>query len=88
VTRETPPDPPGKERGVWRVEVDRDRCMGSGGCVYAMSEVFAMGEDGVAKVIGPVNVGDEFVSDVVAECPTAALRLLRDGCDQAAGKLK
>lgn len=62
--------------GAWRAEVDRDRCMGTGGCVYAMPRVFAMGDDGTAKVIGEVDSGDELVRDVVAECPTAALRLV------------
>jgi ferredoxin len=62
---------------AWRVEVDRDRCMGTGACVYAIPRVFAMGDDGVAKVVGAVDSGDELVRDVVAECPTAALRLVR-----------
>jgi ferredoxin len=59
------------------VEVDRGRCMGSGACVYALSRVFGMGDDGVAEVIGEVDENDQLVKDVVAECPTAALRLVR-----------
>jgi ferredoxin len=65
---------------TWRVEVDRDRCMGTGACVYAIPRVFAMGDDGKAKVIGEADEDgehDELVEDVVAECPTAALRLVR-----------
>jgi ferredoxin len=46
--------------------------MGTGACVYAAPEVFGL-VDGVAAVIGPV---DESVRDVVAECPTEALRLV------------
>ena len=57
------------------VEVDRMRCMGSGACVYALPGVFGMGDDGVAKVVGVPNEKDQLVRDVVAECPTAALRL-------------
>jgi ferredoxin len=59
-----------------RVEVDRDRCMGTGSCVYAVPRVFGMGDDGVATVIGEMDGDSELVRDVVAECPTAALRLL------------
>jgi ferredoxin len=60
----------------WRVEVDRDRCMGTGGCEYTAPHVFAVGDDGVTTVIGPVDGTDEAVLDAVAECPMAALRLL------------
>lgn len=60
----------------WRVEVDRERCMGTGACVHAKPEVFEIGADGTAAVIGLVDGTDELLQDVVAECPTAALRLL------------
>jgi ferredoxin len=67
-----------KVPGGWRVEVDLDRCMGSGACVYSIPEVFAAGADGKAMVIGAVTGNEEHVGDVIAECPTAALRLVRD----------
>lgn len=60
------------------VEVDRDRCMGTGACAYALPGVFGLGDDGVAKVIGAVNNDDQLLKDVVAECPAAALRLVGD----------
>jgi ferredoxin len=64
---------------TWRVEVDRDRCMGTGACAYAIPTVFTVGEDGKAKAVGAVREGDEeTVREVVAECPTAALRLVPD----------
>jgi ferredoxin len=62
---------------IWRVEVDRDRCMATGACVHAKPEVFAIGDDGAATVIGPVDGDDDLLRDVVDECPTAALRLVR-----------
>jgi ferredoxin len=60
----------------WRVAVDRGRCMGTGACVHARPEVFALGDDGTAEVIGPVDGQDAFLRDVIDECPTAALRLV------------
>ena len=63
--------------GTWHVEVDRDRCMGTGACAYALPGLFAVGDDGKAKVIGTVQEDDKTVADVVGECPTAALRLVR-----------
>ncbi len=62
--------------GARRVEVDRDRCMGTGACAYALPDVFTVGDDGKARVTGTVNEDDEAVADVVSECPTAALRLV------------
>lgn len=53
--------------------------MGTGACAYAIPTVFTVGEDGKAKAVGAVREGDEeAVREVVAECPTAALRLVPD----------
>jgi ferredoxin len=57
------------------VEVDRDRCMGTGACVYTAPDVFDL-EDNIAVVVGDVPDGDDRVQDAVAECPMAALRLV------------
>ena len=64
--------------GTWHVEVDRDRCMGTGACAYALPGLFTVGADGKARVIGAVNGDDKTVADVVGECPTAALRLVSE----------
>lgn len=61
---------------TWRVEVDRDRCMGTGACVFAAPDVFALDSDDVATVIGKIDDGDQVTRNAVAECPTAALRLI------------
>lgn len=53
--------------------------MGTGACEYTAPEVFEVGDDSVAKVIGPVDGEDEKVRDAVAECPVAALKLLGPG---------
>ena len=62
--------------GTSHVEVDRDRCMGTGACAYALPRLFTVGDDGKARVIGTVDEDDKTVADVVSECPTAALRLV------------
>jgi ferredoxin len=62
---------------AWRIEVDRDRCLATRTCVHALPQVFEIGDDGVAHVIGAVDGDDELLHDIVAECPTSALRLLR-----------
>lgn len=64
--------------GTWRVEVDRDRCLGTGACVYAAPEVFQLGDDAVVRVVGEVDGQDAVVRDAVAECPVEALRLVQE----------
>jgi ferredoxin len=64
--------------GTWHVEVDRDRCMGTGACAFALPRLFAVGDDGKARVISAADEDDNAVADVVSECPTAALRLVSE----------
>jgi ferredoxin len=63
--------------GTWQVEVDRDRCLGTGACVYTAPGVFALGDDAVVRVVGAVDGADDRVRDAVAECPVEALRLVQ-----------
>lgn len=64
---------------TWRIEVDRERCMGTAGCVHTLPRVFQLGEDGLAYVAGSANDAVQLLEQVVGECPTAALRLTRFG---------
>jgi ferredoxin len=58
------------------VEVDLNKCMGTGACAFARPDVFALREEGWAEVIGPVDGEDKVLRQVVAECPTGALSML------------
>jgi ferredoxin len=66
----------GRVRREWKVETDRDRCIGSGTCAFTAADVFDVDDTGRAVVIGPVAAGDERVRDAVRACPTGALRLV------------
>jgi ferredoxin len=59
---------------VTRIEVDRERCVGSGTCEMLAPEVFEVGDDGVVAVLRP-GEGDDAVQDAVQQCPTQALSL-------------
>jgi ferredoxin len=59
---------------VTRIEVDRERCVGSGTCEMLAPEVFEVGDDGIVTVVRP-DAGDEPVRDAVQQCPTQALNL-------------
>ena len=60
-----------------RVEVDRDRCVGSGTCEALAPAVFEVDDDGVLAVLRPEPGEDELtdVRDAVMACPTRALAL-------------
>ena len=59
------------------VEVDRERCVGSGTCELLAPDVFEVGDEGVVAVLRPEPEGDDvdLVRDAVTACPTQALRL-------------
>jgi ferredoxin len=62
---------------VTRIEVDRDRCVGSGSCEALAPTVFEVDDDGVLAVLraelGEADLPD--VRDAVTACPTRALAL-------------
>ena len=60
-----------------RVEVDRDRCVGSGTCEALAPAVFEVDDDGVLVVRRPEPAEDDllYVRDAVLACPTQALAL-------------
>ena len=58
-----------------RVEIDRERCMGSGNCVYWAGQVFDVADDVVAVVIGDPDAHAERVRVAAEHCPTNAIRV-------------
>jgi ferredoxin len=61
------------------VEIDWDRCMGSGNCVFLAPETFDLGDDGHAVVLDP-DATDEARLRVAAEgCPVGAITLSTGG---------
>jgi ferredoxin len=62
---------------VTGVDVDRERCVGSGTCEMLVPDVFEVGDDGVVAVLRPRLTDDDVdaVRDAVQACPTQALGL-------------
>ena len=60
-----------------RIEVDRDRCVGSGTCEALAPAVFEVDDEGVLAVLRAEPGKDELtdVHDAVTACPTRALSL-------------
>lgn len=61
------------------VEIDRDRCMGSGNCVYEAPGVFDLDDDSVSVVVDPAASPEEQVVAAARKCPTGAITVRRDG---------
>jgi ferredoxin len=62
---------------VSRIEVDRNRCVGSGSCEALAPDVFEVDDDGVLAVLRPEPADDELpaVREAATMCPTRALSL-------------
>ena len=60
-----------------RVQVDRERCVGSGVCESLAPEVFELDDDGVLQLHREEPADDELddVRDAVQSCPARALVL-------------
>jgi ferredoxin len=60
-----------------RIEVDRERCVGSGSCEALAPDIFEVDDEGVLVVHRSEPAGDELgdVEDAVQACPTRALSL-------------
>ena len=61
-----------------RVEIDRDKCMGSGNCVYWAASVFDVNDLMVAVVIGDPDAHTERVRLAAEHCPTNAITVTDD----------
>jgi ferredoxin len=61
-----------------RIEVDRDRCVGSGTCEALAADVFEVDDDGVLVVLRDQPTDEDLpgVRDAVQACPTRALTLV------------
>ena len=58
------------------VEIDRERCMGSGNCTYWAGEVFDIGDDMIAVVVGDPTAHEDRVQLAIDHCPTRAIQRL------------
>lgn len=57
------------------IEIDREKCMGSGNCVYWAPAVFDVNDLMVAVVIGDPDAHADRVRLAAENCPTNAITL-------------
>jgi ferredoxin len=63
------------------VKIDRDRCMGSGNCVFWAPETFDLSEDGHAVVLDAAATEDDRLRTAAQGCPVGAISLWRNGAE-------
>lgn len=61
------------------IRIDRDRCMGSGNCVFWAPETFDLGDDGYSVVVDASATDEERLRVAAEGCPVGAISLWRDG---------
>jgi ferredoxin len=56
-----------------RIAIDRDRCVGSGNCLFWAPGTFDLGDDGFAMVIDPSGDDEDRIRVAAEGCPTRAI---------------
>jgi ferredoxin len=59
------------------IEIDRDTCMGSGNCTFAVPGVFALDDEGIAVVLDPGGGDEEKILEAARNCPSKAITVRR-----------
>jgi ferredoxin len=57
-----------------RIDVDENRCIGSGNCELVAPGTFGVDDDGVSRVLNQDASDSPDIDRAIVECPTAAIR--------------
>jgi ferredoxin len=63
------------------VRIDRDRCMGSGNCVFWAPATFDLSDGGYAVVLDAAATDEERLRAAAQGCPVGAISLWRAGAE-------
>ena len=61
------------------IRIDRDRCMGSGNCVFWAPATFDLAEDGHSVVLDAAATDEDRLRVAAQGCPVGAISLWRGG---------
>jgi ferredoxin len=59
----------------YKIEIDRDACVGDGLCVDEAPDTFEMDDEDIAVVINPAGDDPEAILDAAQACPSDAIIL-------------
>jgi ferredoxin len=60
---------------VYRIVIDRDRCVGSGNCLFWAPATFDLDDGGTSVVVDPAGDDQDRIRVAVDGCPTRAITL-------------
>lgn len=61
------------------ISIDREKCMGSGNCIFWAPGVFDLDDDGISTVVDQSGAPEEKIVLAAQGCPTQAISVARDG---------
>ena len=59
-----------------RIEIDRDKCVGSGNCVFWAPATFDLDDDGQSVVVDPTGDTEDRIRVAVEGCPAKAIAIV------------
>ena len=59
-----------------RIEIDRDRCVGSGNCVFWAPGTFDLDDDGQSVVVDPSGDTEDRIRVAAEGCPSKAISVV------------
>jgi ferredoxin len=66
---------------VLRISIDRDKCVGSGNCVFWAPRTFDLDEEGLSVVLDPSGDTEERVRVAAEGCPAHAISVTSSPAD-------
>ncbi|MBI5866431.1 MAG: ferredoxin [Planctomycetes bacterium] len=66
----------------YKIEIDRDTCIGDQLCCNEATNTFAMDDDNIAKVINPTGDPADTVLAAAKSCPVDCIKLTDQGGKQ------
>lgn len=64
-----------------QIQINRDKCMGSGNCVFWAPKAFDLDDDGFSVALEPAEADEQQLWQAQDGCPTGAISLWRDGVE-------
>jgi ferredoxin len=63
------------------IVINRDKCMGSGNCLFWAPRAFDLDDEGISVVLDPAEADESKLVQARQGCPTGAISLWRDGVE-------
>ena len=59
------------------IKIDKTKCIGCGTCIALNSQVFSMGDDGIAQVNDQSSIDKANIQEAIDCCPVQAILIVK-----------